>query len=177
MAAMRRSLDATSMFSTDDLSDYDVISDGHNSLESSIADLGHVAGSAALREPAPLQPARDHYDTAALSADDIQAYVRNASPAAAASALTRSADGEFRTVRVYVDGVWDPFQARCVRGGPSLLCATLTIPFHVEGTRCSSARRSSRSRACTLWSACSQTTSARRTRAPSSGPMSIGARC
>ncbi|KAI0717341.1 hypothetical protein C8Q72DRAFT_866847 [Fomitopsis betulina] len=112
MAAMRRSLDATSMFSTDDLSDYDVISDGHNSLESSIADLGHVAGSAALREPAPLQPARDHYDTAALSADDIQAYVRNASPAAAASALTRSADGEFRTVRVYVDGVWDPFQAR-----------------------------------------------------------------
>ena len=48
----------------------------------------------------------------ALAPDDIQAYVQNAVPAAAAAALARGADGELRTVRVYVDGVWDPFQAR-----------------------------------------------------------------
>ena len=110
---MRRSLDAASVLSSDDLeSDYDVISDGHHSLESSIADLGHVSGGAAtLREPAPLPPARDRFDTVALAADDIQAYVQKAVPAAA-SAFVRGPDGELRTVRVYVDGVWDPFQAR-----------------------------------------------------------------
>ena len=111
-AVMRRSLDAASVLSSDDLSDYDVISssDGHRSLDSSIADLGHV--HAPLREPPPLAPARDRFDTAALAPDDIQAYVQNAVPAAAAAALVRGADGELRTVRVYVDGVWDPFQAR-----------------------------------------------------------------
>ena len=110
---MRRSLDAASVLSSDDLeSDYDVISDGHHSLESSIADLGHVAGGAAtIREPPPLQPAQERFDTVALSADDIQAYVQRAVPAAA-SAFKRTADGELCTVRMYVDGVFDPFQAR-----------------------------------------------------------------
>ncbi|KZT65612.1 hypothetical protein DAEQUDRAFT_746933 [Daedalea quercina L-15889] len=100
------------MLSGDDLSDYDVISDGHQSLESSIADLGHVAGGAAtIREPAPLQPAQERFDTIALSADDIQSYVQKAVPASS-SAFKRTADGELRTVRLYVDGVFDPFQAR-----------------------------------------------------------------
>ncbi|TFY63023.1 hypothetical protein EVJ58_g3485 [Rhodofomes roseus] len=110
---MRRSLDVMSVLSSDDLSDYDVISDGHQSLESSIADLGHVAGGAAtLREPAPLPAAQERFDTIALTADDIQDYVQKAVPAAA-PAFKRGSDGELRTVRVYVDGVFDPFQARC----------------------------------------------------------------
>lgn len=109
---MRRSLDAVSVLSSDDLSDYDVISDGHQSLESSIADLGHVAGGAAtFREPAPLQSAQERFDTIALTADDIQAHVQKVVPATA-SAFKRAADGELRTVRVYVDGVFDPLQAR-----------------------------------------------------------------
>ncbi|KAH9839880.1 uncharacterized protein C8Q71DRAFT_795133 [Rhodofomes roseus] len=109
---MRRSLDVMSVLSSDDLSDYDVISDGHQSLESSIADLGHVAGGAAtLREPAPLPAAQERFDTIALTADDIQDYVQKAVPAAA-PAFKRGSDGELRTVRVYVDGVFDPFQAR-----------------------------------------------------------------
>ncbi|KAH9924741.1 uncharacterized protein B0H18DRAFT_1172766 [Fomitopsis serialis] len=108
---MRRSLDVVSVFSSDDLSDYDVISDGHQSLESSIADLGHVAGGAAtFREPPPLQSAQERFDTVALTADDIQAYVQKVVPATV-PAFQRASDGEQRTVRVYVDGVFDPLQA------------------------------------------------------------------
>ena len=72
---MRRSLDALSVLSADDLADYDVISDGPRSMESSIADLGappRFAGS----EPAPLPSAREKFDTVTLTAEAIQAYVQ-----------------------------------------------------------------------------------------------------
>ena len=39
---MRRSIDSASVLSNDDMSEYDIISDGQQSLESSIADLGLV---------------------------------------------------------------------------------------------------------------------------------------
>ncbi|KAI0954024.1 hypothetical protein AcV7_007380 [Taiwanofungus camphoratus] len=108
---MRRSLDVSSVLSSDDLADYDVISDGHQSLESSIADLGHVDRSVAdIREPSPLQAAKDRFDTIDLSADDIQGYVQRLAPWAVNG--RRNGDGEQRMVRVYVDGVFDPFQAR-----------------------------------------------------------------
>lgn len=105
---MKRSVDAASMLSGDDLSDYDVISDGHRSLESSIADLSHVDVEAAdIHEPPPPPAARDRFDTVSLSADDIQKYVRKAVPSIPGRRW--SGDG---TVRVYVDGIFDPFQAR-----------------------------------------------------------------
>ncbi|CCL99664.1 uncharacterized protein FIBRA_01685 [Fibroporia radiculosa] len=108
---MRRSLDGSSVLSSDDLSDYDVISDGHQSLESSIADLSHVGTDGAdIREPSPSRPARDRFDTVGLSPADIQAYVRRALPPDAGARY--AADADSRTVRVYVDGVFDPFQAR-----------------------------------------------------------------
>ncbi|KAH9935052.1 hypothetical protein B0H21DRAFT_834697 [Amylocystis lapponica] len=107
-----RSLDVSSVLSNDDLAEYDIISDGPRSLESSIADLGHVNATAAdMHEPPPSQAARDKFDTVAISADDIQAYVKRAAPATA-DHFRRSADGDQRAVRVYVDGVFDPFQAR-----------------------------------------------------------------
>lgn len=104
---MRRSIDVSSVLS-DDLTDYDVISDGGpRSLESSIADLGHVDGAGAPREPEPSQAAKDRFDTVELSAEDIQSYVQKCLPSAAS--LRRTVDGEFRTVRVYLDGAFDPF--------------------------------------------------------------------
>ncbi|KAI0675507.1 hypothetical protein C8Q78DRAFT_964006 [Trametes maxima] len=101
---MRRSLDALSVLSTDDLADYDVISDGPRSLESSIADLG-LASRPAGSEPAPLPAAREKFDTAGLTAEDIQGHVQRAVGAAA---------GEARTWRVYVDGVFGPLTPRDV---------------------------------------------------------------
>jgi len=109
---MRRSLDVSSVLSNDDLADYDIISDGPRSLESSIADLSHVDRPAAdIREPPSSQAAREKFDTVVLSADDIQAYVLRAAPSTVEH-FERSADGDHRTVRVYVDGVFDPFQAK-----------------------------------------------------------------
>ncbi|KAI0331441.1 hypothetical protein GY45DRAFT_1322238 [Cubamyces sp. BRFM 1775] len=104
--AMRRSLDALSVLSTDDLADYDVISDGPRSLESSIADLGQVprySGS----EPPPLPSAREKFDTVGLTAEEIQAHVRRSIGAA-------SRGDEARTWRVYVDGVFGPLTPRDV---------------------------------------------------------------
>ena len=104
--AMRRSLDALSVLSTDDLADYDVISDGPRSLESSIADLGQAprfSGS----EPPPLPSAREKFDTVGLTAEDIQAHVRRSIGASA------SRGDEARTWRVYVDGVFGPLTPRC----------------------------------------------------------------
>ncbi|KAI0763816.1 hypothetical protein BD413DRAFT_580328 [Trametes elegans] len=101
---MRRSLDALSVLSTDDLADYDVISDGPRSLESSIADLGQPSRFAG-GEPAPLPSAREKFDTVGLSAEEIQAHVQ------------RSLGGqvsEARTWRVYVDGIFGPLTPRDV---------------------------------------------------------------
>ncbi|KAM5532367.1 hypothetical protein V8D89_013961 [Ganoderma adspersum] len=105
--AMRRSLDALSVLSTDDLADYDVISDGPRSLESSIADLGpplRFAGG----EPAPLPSAREKFDTVALSAEEIQAYVQRSLNAS----LAGGRGDDARTWRVYVDGVFGPLTPR-----------------------------------------------------------------
>ncbi|KAH9888846.1 hypothetical protein C8Q73DRAFT_708399 [Cubamyces lactineus] len=105
--ALRRSLDALSVLSTDDLADYDVISDGPRSLESSIADLGQVTRLAGS-EPPPLPSAREKFDTVGLTAEDIQAYVQRS-----IGAVTSRGD-EARTWRVYVDGVFGPLTPRDV---------------------------------------------------------------
>ncbi|OSX64269.1 hypothetical protein POSPLADRAFT_1137734 [Postia placenta MAD-698-R-SB12] len=120
------------MLSGDDLSDYDVISDGHRSLESSIADLSHVDVEAAdIHEPPPPPAARDRFDTVSLSADDIQKYVRKAVPSIPGRRW--SGDG---TVRVYVDGIFDPFQARDAlqlrQAKLSLPCVHLMVGVFVD---------------------------------------------
>ncbi|OCH93633.1 hypothetical protein OBBRIDRAFT_789994 [Obba rivulosa] len=113
--AMRRSIDASSVLSYDDLADYDVISDGPRSLESSIADLAladgpgpaHSRGSAhadAFYEPPPAPAARDAFDTAGLAPEEVQAYAQRA----------LGGRKEAGTVRVYVDGAFDPLSVRDV---------------------------------------------------------------
>lgn len=92
---MRRSIDSASVLSADDLSEYDIISDGQQSLESSIADLG--LADKPIYEPAPAKAATDLFKSPAFSAEDIQAYAL-----AAVGILGR------KVVRVYVDGVFDP---------------------------------------------------------------------
>jgi hypothetical protein len=104
-------MDASSALS-DDLSDYDIISNSsQRSIESSIADLGHVPGKTAseVYEPSPSQVARDKFETVKLTADDVQTFVRkaldiNISP-------NPKSNSQNRTVRVYVDGVFDAFNA------------------------------------------------------------------
>ncbi|KAI0704321.1 hypothetical protein BC835DRAFT_1242091, partial [Cytidiella melzeri] len=110
---MRRSIDSTSVLSNDDMSEYDIISDGQQSLESSIADLGLVdrdKASASIYEPAPVLAAEELFGTPALSAQDIQAYVY--ANAAIDSVARRQSDlGSRKAVRVYIDGLFDPFDA------------------------------------------------------------------
>lgn len=108
MSSMRRSLDASSVFS-DDLAEYDIISDGHRSLDSSIADLGLVDGLFAGRqptEPPPSQAARELFSTPSLSAEDIRSNVRRALQANGGHVVE-----DDRIVRVYVDGRFDPMNA------------------------------------------------------------------
>ncbi|CAL1714752.1 unnamed protein product [Somion occarium] len=106
---MRRSIDAISVLSNDDLADYDVISDGIRSLESSIADLGIVDRKAndENHEPGPSQGAKNIYMTPGLTVEEIQAYVQKAMGTTGLS-LTRNNDVS-RPVRVYVDGHFDGF--------------------------------------------------------------------
>lgn len=106
---MRRSLDVLSVLSTDDLADYDVISDGPRSLESSIADLGPLPGPTG-KEPAPLPSAREKFDTVALTTEEIQAYVQ----CSLSMSLAGGRGDDTRTWRVYVDGVFGPLTPRCV---------------------------------------------------------------
>ena len=110
---MRRSLDAVSVLS-DDLAEYDIISDGQRSLESSITDLGPGYGhSDRLREPPSSQAARVAFRTAGSSAEEIQEYVQRSLGG------RRVKEG---VIRVYVDGFWDRLQTRykdheqCMRG-------------------------------------------------------------
>lgn len=104
-------MDASSVLS-DDLSDYDVISDP--GLESSIGDLGE---SSPLYEPQPADAAIARFVTPSLSADSIQLYV--------AQYLEGSVQKPFRyrRVRVYVDGIFDPL-------GVASVC-----PFQISATR------------------------------------------
>lgn len=88
---------------SDDLAEYDVISEGGpRSLESSITDL-----PTDVSEPTPQQAAKDKFETVGLSSDDIQAYVRKALQAKSSGVP----DSERRLMRVYVDGIFDQFHA------------------------------------------------------------------
>ena len=112
-------------FSDDEESDYDLISnpdDESRDQSFSVADLsnsasyGHVP-VCRIVEPPPSQAAKEHFDTAGLSKTDIQTFVAKT---LGFSALSR---GEYvskllphmyqegRTVRVYVDGLFDGWSA------------------------------------------------------------------
>ena len=93
---------------SDDLGEYDVISDA--GLESSLTDLGF----ALPREIPPSSEAKKLFETSTLSTDDVQAYtqrlLRTKSGTGEGAGTVRrgiSHDLSDRTVRVYVDGVFD----------------------------------------------------------------------
>lgn len=106
---------------SDDLRDYDIISDaGPPSLESSLADFGSAMPSSTPREIPPSAEARSRFDTAAMGAEDVQAAVqrtvRTKSGAGNGNgngtgtvrrSMSRDPAERERTVRVYVDGVFD----------------------------------------------------------------------
>ncbi|KAN0088503.1 hypothetical protein V8E55_005560 [Tylopilus felleus] len=100
-------MDTSSVLSDED---YDLISNpGQRSIESSIADLAHIAPQS-VREIPPTNAACDTISTASLSPTDIQTWVRDVIDAANAR------DGgsyppDRRTVRVYLDGVFDVLTA------------------------------------------------------------------
>ncbi|KAJ3713014.1 cholinephosphate cytidylyltransferase [Lentinula guzmanii] len=102
-------MDASSVLS-DDLSDYDVVSDpGRHSLESSIADLNTLAPSS---EPPPVQEAYDKFATIRLTANDIQANARASlglPPTVQSTIKANKVDN--RTKCIYVDGLFDMFNA------------------------------------------------------------------
>ena len=108
---MRRSIDSSSVLSNDDLSEYDFVSDGQQSLESSMADLGladKTPATGPVYEPPPTKAAEELFGTPALTAGNIQAYIR-ANVGVDTTAARQSEAGNRRTVRVYVDGLFDPF--------------------------------------------------------------------
>ncbi|KAI6149794.1 hypothetical protein BKA82DRAFT_997883 [Pisolithus tinctorius] len=99
-------MDTSSVLSDED---YDVISNpGQRSLESSVADFGHVIACGPIREIPPTDAARHTLSTVSLTAVDIQAYVGTALSTAAGRGVRCPAD---RTVRVYVDGMFDVLDA------------------------------------------------------------------
>lgn len=99
-------MDTSSVLSDED---YDVISNpGQRSLESSVADFGHVIACGPIREIPPTDAARHTLSTVSLTAVDIQAYVGTALSTAAGRGVRYPAD---RTIRVYVDGVFDVLDA------------------------------------------------------------------
>ena len=106
---MLRSIDGSPVLSSDDFAEYDFVSDGHRSLESSIADLGLQDIVATRREPPPSQAAKALFGTPALSTEDIQAYVQKS--LGCATATRHNEDAHCRLVRVYVDGKFDPLNA------------------------------------------------------------------
>ncbi|KAF8216423.1 hypothetical protein K438DRAFT_1558161 [Mycena galopus ATCC 62051] len=79
-----------------DDSDYDIVSP-----DNSIADLRH--GVVTIREPPPSEVARKTFNTCQLSAPEIQAFV---------SLGLSSPVSQARTMRIYVDGIFDPFGVR-----------------------------------------------------------------
>ena len=87
--------------------EFDIVSNpGQRSLESSIADLDHVPKQE-VHEPAPTQAALDQFDTVRFNAADIQAYVRKSLDSVKGRNMPYPL--EQRTVRVYVDGIFDMF--------------------------------------------------------------------
>jgi choline-phosphate cytidylyltransferase len=101
-------MEASSVLSDDD---FDIVSNpGQKSLESSIADLDHIPKQE-VHEPAPAQAALATFNTVHLTAADIQAYVRRVleSTAPVRTVAAVAYPTEHRTVRVYVDGMFDMF--------------------------------------------------------------------
>lgn len=103
---------------SDDLSDYDLLSASVLSLDSSASghdfhsDSSSSSPAAAPQEPPPAQAARDRFATTTLAPTDVRAYVRRSLEAAG---LRGHADvWDRRTVRVYVDGAFEYFNAGCV---------------------------------------------------------------
>lgn len=126
----RRDSTYAASVASEDLSDYDVISSaGLRSLESSVDDLTlaqRVADGAAPSEPSPAQTAREKFATTNLKPEDVQAYVQKALERAGLG--ERKEIWERRTVRVYVDGLFDVFHAGYV---PSLSFG-LTDPLYAQ---------------------------------------------
>lgn len=101
-------MDASSVLS-DDLSDYDVISNpSQRSLESSIADLENTSE---VHEPPPSQAARDKFETSKWTAEDVQAFVRKGLDGSApkSTKIQKLFASSRRTIRIYVDGSFDGF--------------------------------------------------------------------
>ena len=112
MAPSNNTSYAISEAASDDLHDYDVISDtGPGSLDSSIADL--AGPPAPPKEIPPSAAARNAYDTTILSPEDIQTNVQRAlrggsrNGARSKSREPVSERETERTIRLYVDGVFD----------------------------------------------------------------------
>lgn len=118
-------MDSSSVLSDED---YDVISNpGQRSLESSIADFGHIAAQG-VREIPPTEAAREALSTVSLSSNDIQTWVRSVIDS------TNARNGgnyplDHRTVRVYLDGVFDVLTAGYGPLSPSLLDTTAMLYF------------------------------------------------
>ncbi|KAL5478684.1 hypothetical protein ACEPAI_1961 [Sanghuangporus weigelae] len=112
---------------SDDLNDYDVISDHDpRSLESSIADLRLESPSVAAvvrppRELPPSEEAKIMFESAAYSAEDVQAYVQRSVVGPGKGAVrhrersrSRGPGEREKTFRVYVDGIFDTFHVGTV---------------------------------------------------------------
>jgi hypothetical protein len=116
---------------SDDLeSDYDLISNpdqdrDHDHESYTVAELsnstsyGHVPVSQ-VHEPPPSQAARERFDTVGLSKEDVQTFVGKALDSSTPGADRSSGakdwkDVEGRTVRVYVDGLFDGWNAGYAR--------------------------------------------------------------
>ena len=109
-------MDSSSVFSDED---YDVISNpGQRSLESSVADFGHIAAHG-VREIPPARAACEALSTASLSPTDIQSWVRNVIDTANGR-NGASYPPDHRTVRVYLDGVFDVLTAGYVYSTTSI---------------------------------------------------------
>lgn len=94
---------------SDDLSDYDLLSASVLSLDSSASENGGISVNTTISEPPPAQGARDRFATTTLAASDVRAYVRRSLESAG---LRGHADvWDRRTVRVYVDGSFEYFNA------------------------------------------------------------------
>lgn len=100
-------MDTSSVLSDDD---YDVVSNpSQRSLESSVADYGHIPAQT-VHEPPPSQTARDKFETISWTAADVQAYVRKALSMSSRPSLNlESSVKDGGTIRVYVDGIFDSF--------------------------------------------------------------------
>lgn len=88
--------------------DYDVVSNpGSQSLESSIEDIRFE-----IREPPAFEDAQEQFETIRWSASDIQLYVRKGLKLALPDDDGIQHPFVMKTVKVYVEGIFDPFETR-----------------------------------------------------------------